>query len=52
LPLDLRGQAVKTLQAAIGSRQQQVTDGSRYAAITIIKRMKRNKPEMSEPSLD
>jgi len=46
LPLDLGRQAVKALRAAIGSGQKQVAHGAGDAAVSIIERMQRHKPEM------
>ena len=52
LALDLRGQAVEPLRAAIGARQEQIADGARDAAVAVVEGMQRDEPQVREAGLD
>ncbi len=51
LALDLRRKAVEALGATIRAGQEQVADGTRDAAISIIKRVQGNEPQVGDPAL-
>ncbi len=52
LALDLRRQTVEPLWTAIGTRQQQIADGSGNTAIAVVERMQGDEPQVAEAGLE
>src|SRR5947199_2164230 len=46
---DLRGHTVETLRALFRTGQRHISDRARNAPVAIVKRMNRDKPQMSKP---
>ena len=52
LALNLARQAIETLRAAIGPRQQQIADGTCDTSVSVVEGVQGDKPEMSHSCLD